>query len=258
MSLFDFVYRDQSSEAKESYNQTSQNRQQQTSTKAIRPVLTSKGRSKPKPEKLKFLKPCPICQGKAFVHGRNGGFFCSACQPGIKGHPVIARGHRKPPATAEGLPCAGCGSTTYTKEQDAFIFDDGTLADGWHCGGKNCRVKLVIGNKEADQGSKGRPAADTGQHRPERKKHTSGPDQHFKAAFPWIREHLPELLAAGWTRPALFRRGNCAWPAGNWGLAWLPVWNRIGLDVSIGEQGQLNFTFPSNGRQIKQAATVNE
>lgn len=31
-----------------------------------------------------LLKPCPICQGRDFVHGHKGGFFCIECQPGAR------------------------------------------------------------------------------------------------------------------------------------------------------------------------------
>jgi hypothetical protein len=105
-----------------------------------------------RPEKLKFLKPCSICFGREFIHRENGGFFCTNCQPGIEGHPVIALGHREPPEKVTGLPCAGCGSTTWTKEKDGYQYPDGSIVDGWHCGGKRCGVKLLSGNKEADRG----------------------------------------------------------------------------------------------------------
>lgn len=109
----------------------------------------------PRPEKLNFLKPCPICKGVTFTHRDQGGFFCNNCQPGIEGRPVIATGNNKqPPETVEGLPCAGCGSTIYTKIKNGFIFDDGTLADGYHCSGVNCHIKLLIGNKAADRRTK--------------------------------------------------------------------------------------------------------
>ena len=85
----------------------------------------------PKPEKLKFLKPCPICGGRDFIHGHKGGFFCISCQPGIEGLPVLALGYRKPPEKAKGLPCPTCGATTYGKEEKGFLLPDGTVTDGW-------------------------------------------------------------------------------------------------------------------------------
>ena len=53
-----------------------------------------------------------------------------------------------PPTTGPevpGLPCGGCGSTRYRKVVDGFIFPDGSRADGWHCGGRECHVKLMVG-----------------------------------------------------------------------------------------------------------------
>jgi len=45
-----------------------------------------------RPERLSFLRPCPLCGGKKFVYGNAGGFFCLLCQPGIMGTPVEAGG----------------------------------------------------------------------------------------------------------------------------------------------------------------------
>lgn len=165
-------------------------------------VPTAKSRTKPKTEKLKFLKPCPICQGREFTHGKNGGFFCNSCQPGIDGQPVTALGHRKPLEAGNSLP----------------------------------------GVAQQPRGTK-----------PAQSNRPAGPEQqYFQAAFPWIREHLPELLAAGWTRPELFRRGHRTWPAGNWGIAWVSAWSKKNLVVSIGHRGKLIFRFTSGGRNIKQ------
>lgn len=53
-----------------------------------------------------------------------------------------------PPTTGPevpGLPCGGCGSTHYRKVVDGFIFPDDSRTDGWHCGGADCRVKLMVG-----------------------------------------------------------------------------------------------------------------
>jgi len=148
MSLFDFIENepDQAPEPTIPTRQPSRG-----SSKPDHQATTGQRPWKQKPERLKFLKPCPICQGNEFTHGNNGGFFCNHCQPGIKGHPVIALGCRQPPETVEGLPCGGCGATLYTKIENGFIFDDGSLADGWHCGGMNCPVKILIGNKKVDQ-----------------------------------------------------------------------------------------------------------
>ena len=53
-----------------------------------------------------------------------------------------------PPTTGPkvpGLPCGGCGSTSYRRVVNGFIFPDGSRADGWHCGGRECGVKLMVG-----------------------------------------------------------------------------------------------------------------
>ncbi|HHD64639.1 MAG TPA: hypothetical protein ENK96_09825 [Desulfobulbaceae bacterium] len=206
-------------------------------------------RVSPKPEQLKFLKPCPICGGCDFIHGHEGGFFCISCQPGIEGLPVRALGCRKPQEKAKGLPCSNCGATTYSKEEKGFLFPDGTFTDGWHCGGSSCRVKLLIGNATVDHRIKN--------HHPESKKIMLSPvgeKQYFETAFPWVQAHLQELLAAGWTRPELFRRDCCAWPLRKWGLCWLPVWKKPDLEIKIESSGRLIFSFTvAGGRRIRQA-----
>ena len=217
-------------------------------------------RSKSRPERLKFLKPCPLCGGKKFTHGSTGGFFCDTCQPGIPGVPVIALGHREAVETVEGLACPGCGSTTYQRIENGFIFDDGTMADGWYCGGKNCHIKLLIGNKKTDQASRPQPKAKEptpnlcgGQGSAAR---SAEQKKYFQAAFPWLMAHLTELQAVGWTRPELFRRGKCRWPSGNWGLAWLPVWVKHELKVDFNEKtGAIRFIFTDiHGKKITQTA----
>lgn len=54
-----------------------------------------------KPTKLKIInpqiKPCPLCEGRDFVNGKQGRYFCKNCQPGIKGTPVKAGGERLKP-----------------------------------------------------------------------------------------------------------------------------------------------------------------
>lgn len=77
---------------------------------------------------------------------------------------------------------------------------------------------------------------------------------HFAAAWPWIKENMNRLCSAGWTRAALMRRAKFRWPYGPWGAAWLPVWNKPGVTVTIGQRGEIVFSFTSNGRIITQAA----
>ncbi len=213
---------------------------------------TNTGTTKPRPEPLKFLKPCPICRGRNFIHGKKGGFFCATCQPGIEGIPVRAMGSNHPAETAQGLPCPGCGSREYNRVKDGYLFPDGSCSDGWHCGGKTCGVKLLIGNKKEDRKTKEKPLSAGDE---QKRKPSANAELYFRAAFPWLMRHLPALLAAGWTRPELFRRGKYAWPVGEWGLAWLPVWLKNGLKIKISATGQLIFTFQSCGRTIAQSAS---
>lgn len=165
--------------------------------------------ARPKPERLAFLQPCPLCGGRQFIHGTGGGFYCVACQPGQQGLPVEAAGPDRQERT----------------EPPEDLTPAGDLGDGQH--------------------------------------HQAGPDQgdpseeqraHFRAAWPWIKEHLAPLLAAGWTRAALLRRAKFRWPYGPWGVAWLSLWSQPELAVTIGPRGEIVFTFPSHGRTITQTA----
>jgi hypothetical protein len=40
------------------------------------------------------LKPCSLCNKCDFIHGNQGGYFCTNCQPGHEGEPVLAGGKR--------------------------------------------------------------------------------------------------------------------------------------------------------------------
>jgi hypothetical protein len=105
----------------------------------------TKKKSNKKPEKLSFLRPCPLCKGRLFNLSAVGGFFCEVCQPGIEGQLVEATGPDRLEPVAE-------------SEHDDSNVKQGTT-------------------------------------RPEM--------ENFATAWPWIRGHLPELLAVGWTRSAL-------------------------------------------------------
>jgi hypothetical protein len=160
-----------------------------------------------KPERLNFLQPCPLCDGRQFIHGVGGGFFCETCQPGQQGQPVEAAGpdRQVPTITPEDLePVAAVGSTHQADIPDT---------------------------------------EPTEQQR-----------AYFLAAWQWITKNKEPLLAAGWTPATLFRRSIYRWPYGHWGVAWLPVWNKPGVTVTIGHRGELIFSFSSNGRAITQAA----
>jgi len=161
----------------------------------------------PKPERLTFLHPCPICYGRLFVAGRGGGFFCTTCQPGIEGQPVEAAGR----------------------------MSKRTQAD--------CElVPVNYDLPEALQGDK-KPDPVTDQQR-----------KYFRAAWPWIKENKAQLLAAGWTMAALVGRSKFRWPYGQWGLAWLPVWTREQVLVTINDKGAIAFTFRYCEKTITQTA----
>ena len=159
-----------------------------------------------KPERLAFLQPCPLCNGRQFIHGAGSGFFCVTCQPGQQGQPVEAAGpdRQAPAITPDDL----------------------------------------------------QPAIDveTHQDRTADTKPTEEQRAYFRAAWPWITKNKEALIAAGWTPATLFRRASYRWPCGPWGVSWLPVWGRSGLDITIGPRGGINFTYPSHGRTITQTA----
>jgi len=155
-----------------------------------------------KPERLSFLQPCPICNGRAFVHIFNGGFVCRTCQPGFFGKPVEATGPDRP-----------------APDHELIMANDSVPT-----GGQSARIDHI----------------------------TERERNYFKAAWPWIKENKQRLLAAGWTRATLLQRSKFKWPYGPWGLAWLPVWNKEGVSVTIGRKGAIIFTYQSCGRTITQ------
>jgi hypothetical protein len=55
---------------------------------------------------------------------------------------------------------------------------------------------------------------------------------------------------------ALVRRSKFRWPYGPWGFAWLPVWSKPGVVVTINRQGGIQFEYQSNGRTIRQTAKI--
>ena len=57
--------------------------------------------------------------------------------------PAMTRKPAAPPVS--GLPCGGCGSTSYRRLVNGYEFPNGSRADGWHCGGEHCEVKLLTG-----------------------------------------------------------------------------------------------------------------
>jgi len=90
---------------------------------------------------------------------------------------------------------------------------------------------------------------DTGRNHP-----TEEQLAHFAAAWPWIKENKASLMESGWTMSALVRRSRLRWPCGLWGIAWLSVWSKPGVVVSIGRRGEIVFVFSSGGRTVTQTA----
>lgn len=68
-------------------------------------------------------------------------------------------------------------------------------------------------------------------------------------ALEWLRVHKNVLLLAGWTAPELYRRDKSR------GLAWVSLWDKESLEVSIKEDGVIVFQFQSaTKRTITQTA----
>ena len=166
-----------------------------------RPADQAHSKAHSKPEKLSFLRPCPICRGRNFIYGSAGGFFCAVCQPGIQGQPVEATGPERQPAGPE---------------------HEGQEAEGLYSSCLRPEVERI----DQEKGN-------------------------FAAAWPLLKEMMPALLAAGWSRAALLRRRK---HRGTRGVAWLPVWRKPALAVTVGGHGEIIFTFKSGDREIKQTA----
>lgn len=156
-----------------------------------------------KPQVLKFLHPCPLCGDRSFVYGKDGGFFCTHCQPCPPGQLVEAGGQALQPQKAAGSlhdppapPSPGMGAGPFTRN------------------------------------------------------HTPTEEQraNFRAAWPWLRAHEPALLAAGWTRCALYGRGKLTWPY-LWGQAWTDTWQKPGLAVALEPGGIIRFTFTGTDKR---------
>lgn len=92
--------------------------------------------------------------------------------------------------------------------------------------------------------------------RPRRKRISPTMLSRRRSAKVWIGEHMPRLLATGWTRKSLFRAGKHPYPVGQWGLCWSANWTNPGLlSVNIEDSGGVAFllTEPS-GREVVQTA----
>lgn len=68
------------------------------------------------------------------------------------------------------------------------------------------------------------------------------------AAVAWLKAHRDELRQSGWTAPELWRRNRSI------GIAWVGLWERPGLAVSLEAGGVIAVFFESSGRTIRQTA----
>lgn len=163
---------------------------------------------------------------------------------------------RKSPAKAEKLsflrPCSLCSGRNFVLgSQNGFFCAachpgiSGQLVEATGPDREKTDLKLdcqTIGGIDATHGRRGTLQI------------TTQARENFMAAWPWIKERMPELLAGGWSRAALLRRGRFRHPSGNWGVAWLSVWKQPSLLVTIGHNGSIIFHFLSNGRNIRQTS----
>jgi hypothetical protein len=79
--------------------------------------------------------------------------------------------------------------------------------------------------------------------------------QAWRAARPWILDHLQELEARGWTRKRLFRADVLSYPHGAWGPAWSRNWLREGVEVNVDQGGAIIWTWlESNGQPVTQTS----
>lgn len=117
-----------------------------------------------KPERLSFLRPCPLCAGRAFIFGLHGGFFCSTCQPGIKGQPVEATGpDRKQDLQAVPDP-AGSAETMYVPRAFAGRLGESpeNFKEAWPWLNKNLSTLLSAGWTRATLFQRGKHRYPTG------------------------------------------------------------------------------------------------
>jgi hypothetical protein len=108
MGFFDTIERVNDAEAKhfppaKISDSASQDTGTQTQPRASQPEKKAERRR----QRFSFLRPCPLCGGKKFIHGQKGGFFCQLCQLGIIGTPVEAGGPDRQKQDQEAGPSGG-------------------------------------------------------------------------------------------------------------------------------------------------------
>lgn len=87
---------------------------------------------------------------------------------------------------------------------------------------------------------------------------TRGLVQNWKAARPWLLNHIEKLQAEGWTRQQIFQAGRFTYPHGPWGVAWASAWRKPGVEVQIDKGGAIRWTWQEVGREITQASYPNK
>ena len=92
--------------------------------------------------------------------------------------------------------------------------------------------------------------------RPKRQRITQSMLARRRSAMPWINEHMPRLLASGWTRKTLFKAGKHPHPVGEWGLCWSANWTSPDLlSVTLTESGGVAFLLAEpSGREVVQTS----
>lgn len=98
------------------------------------------------------------------------------------------------------------------------------------------------------------PAPAPADKSPRRKKRLVTPEmvQRWRAGRQWIKDHMPELLAQGWTRPELLRADTIKFPCGQWGAAWF--WELDKPEPVINPGGAIRWTWKNHaGSEVTQA-----
>lgn len=72
----------------------------------------------------------------------------------------------------------------------------------------------------------------------------------------WCIEHKKQLLAAGWGKSDLFRRGKFKYPYGNWGLAYSTAWLKPEVQAELRKDGTVVFKWERGGKEIVQTSSV--
>ncbi|WP_031385782.1 hypothetical protein [Desulfonatronum thiodismutans] len=88
--------------------------------------------------------------------------------------------------------------------------------------------------------------------RPRKKRITPAMMERYRRARPRIEDHMPELLAQGWTRRTLFRAGRHPYPFSEWGLAWSSNWTASNLVRVEITSDCVGFVLAEPNRTVRQ------